>query len=124
MIDTPSVPKPRESTWLWLFKIISGLLIVVFLGIHFVVNHLLAPQGLLTYEEVILYFKNPIVPVMEVLFLVFVIAHSLTGLRSIFLDLNPSDKLLRVVDIVFIVAGVGFAVYGIWLAWVIASTSV
>ncbi|NLG99146.1 MAG: hypothetical protein GX491_17450 [Chloroflexi bacterium] len=124
MIDTPSVPKPRESTWLWLFKIISGLLIVVFLGIHFVVNHLLAPQGLLTYEEVILYFKNPIVPVMEVLFLVFVIAHSLTGLRSIFLDLNPSDKLLRAVDIVFIVAGVGFAVYGIWLAWVIASTSV
>ena len=88
------------------------------------VNHLLAPQGLLTYEEVILYFKNPIVPVMEVLFLVFVIAHSLTGLRSIFLDLNPSDKLLRAVDIVFIVAGVGFAVYGIWLAWVIASTSV
>lgn len=124
MIDTPSVPKTREGTWLWLFKIISGLLIVVLLGVHFLVNHLLAPQGLLSYEEVIRYFDNPIVPVMEVGFLVFVIAHSLTGLRSILLDLNPSDKLLRAADVVFILAGVGFTVYGIWLAWVIASASV
>ena len=92
MIDTPSVPKPREGAWLWLYKIVAGLFIVVLLGVHFIVNHLVAPEGLLSYNDVVRYYTNPIVPVMEIAFLIFVISHALVGLRSILLDLNPSDK--------------------------------
>ena len=124
MIETPSVPKPREGAGLWLFKIVAGLLIVVLLGVHFLINHLFAPGGLLTYEEVVRYYTIPIVPVMEIVFLVFVIAHALVGLRSILLDLNPSNGLLRVIDIIFWLAGIGFSVYGIWLVWVIVQRGV
>lgn len=115
MLDTPSVPKPREGAGLWLYKIVAGVFIVVLLGVHFVVNHLVAPEGLLTYQEVVRYYTHPIVPIMEIIFLAFVVSHALVGLRSILLDLNPSDKILKIVDRVFIVAGIGFIVYGTWL---------
>lgn len=115
MLETPSVPKPREGAWLWLFKIVAGLFIVILLGVHFVINHLVAPTGLLTYADVVAYYKVPIVPIMEGFFLVFVISHALVGLRSILLDLNPSDRLLKAVDILFWLAGAGFSLYGIWL---------
>jgi succinate dehydrogenase hydrophobic anchor subunit len=115
MIDTPSAPKAREGTWLWLFKIVAGLMIVALLGIHYVVNHLVSPAGLLTFDEVVQYYQNPIIPIMEIIFLLFVISHALVGMRSILLDLNPSDRVLRVVDVFLILMGTGFSVYGIWL---------
>ncbi len=119
MVERSSVPKSHEGAWLWLYKLVAGGMIVILLGVHFVVNHLVAPEGLLTYNDVLRYYTNPIVPVMEVFFLIFVISHALIGLRSIILDLNPTIKLLRTVDTVFIVAGVAFTIYGIWLVVVI-----
>jgi succinate dehydrogenase / fumarate reductase membrane anchor subunit len=120
MVNTRSTPKPREGAFLWLFKIVAGILIVVLLGLHFLVNHLFAPQGLLSHAEVITYYQNPIIPAVEILFLVTVIAHSLVGLRSIILDLNPSERVLKILDILFWLAGIGFSIYGIWLALTIA----
>jgi succinate dehydrogenase / fumarate reductase membrane anchor subunit len=61
------------------------------------------------------YSNNPIVPIMEGFFLFFVVTHSLTGVRSIFLDLNPSRSVRRVMDIVLIGIGVVSIVYGFWL---------
>lgn len=116
MQRSQTAPKPGESTWLWLIKILTGLLIIAILVIHFVVNHFLAPEGLLTFEEVIAYYRNfPIVPIMEGFFLVFVVSHSLIGTRSIFLDLNPSKTFTRVLDVILIVVGAFSIVYGIWL---------
>jgi succinate dehydrogenase hydrophobic anchor subunit len=120
MIETPSVPKTREGTWLWLYKIVAGLLIVILLGVHFVVNHLVAPNGLLSYDDVIRYYQVPIIPIMEIAFLAFVVSHALVGLRSIILDLNPSNLVLKIVDILFVLVGTGFVAYGIWLVVVIA----
>lgn len=119
MIETPVIQKRREGAFLWLFKIVAGVMIVALLGIHFVVNHLVAPEGLLSYADVVAYYDNPIIPLMEIVFLVFVIGHALVGLRSILLDLNPSDRVLRILDVVLWVVGVAFTVYGIWLVWVI-----
>lgn len=110
-----SRPKSREGAWLWLVKIITGLFIVVILLIHFVVNHLIAPGGLLTYADVIAYYQIPIVPVMETVFIFLAVIHSLLGLRSIILDLKPSDGLLRTIDIAFISLGAVSIVYGVWL---------
>ncbi len=115
-----SAPKAREGVWLWLVKIIAGLLIVVVLGIHFVVNHVTAPGGLLTYRDVVLYYQNPWVVAMEIAFLVVVVTHSLAGLRSILLDLNPSPRVLSIANIMLIVLGSGAICYGIWLALTIA----
>jgi succinate dehydrogenase hydrophobic anchor subunit len=119
MIGTRSEPKSREGAWLWLYKIVAGLMIVVLLGLHLVINHLVAPGGLLTYADVVRYYQNPIIPVIEVLFLVFVVSHALVGLRSIVMDLHPSGAVLRVVDWLLVLLGSGSIIYGVWLILVI-----
>ncbi len=114
-------PKRLEGSGRWLLKILTGLLIVIFLGIHFVVNHLVAPGGLLTYADVVAYFQNPVIVVMEISFLVLVVVHSFLGLRSILLDLNPSPTVLRMANFMLVVIGTAAIIYGIWLALTIAS---
>jgi succinate dehydrogenase / fumarate reductase membrane anchor subunit len=116
-----STPKSGENTWLWLIKIVTGPLLVVLLLIHFIVNHFIGQNGLLTYADVVAYYKNPIVPIMEICFLAAVVTHSLSGLRGIFLDLKPSRGLLKAADWVFVAVGVLAVVYGAWLALTIAS---
>lgn len=116
----PSTAKRYEGTGRWLIKIIAGLLVVVFLGIHFVVNHLVAPGGLLTYADIVRYYQNPFVVFMEISFLIVVVAHSFLGLRSILLDLNPSQAVLRWINTVLFITGTAAVVYGAWLALTIA----
>ncbi len=117
----PSNHKNQESSIIWLIKIMAGLLIIVFLAIHFLVNHLLAPNGLLTYNEVITYFKNPIIPIMEITFLIVVVAHSFIGIRSILLDLHPSPRIILWINRILALFGLSAIIYGIWLAVMIAT---
>lgn len=106
---------PRENAWLWLVKIIAGLLIVILLGIHFVINHLVAPEGLLSYADVLSYYQVWFVPLMEIIFLVVVITHALVGVRSILLDLNLSAQLVKGITWILFMIGAGGILYGIWI---------
>ena len=115
-----SIENRKENVWLWLVKIISGILIIFFLAVHFIVNHLVAPGGLLTYSDVIRYYSNPIIPVMEISFLFFAVFHSVLGTRGIFLDLNPSQQLIKIINWVFIILGIGAIIYGTWLVIILA----
>jgi succinate dehydrogenase hydrophobic anchor subunit len=110
-----SQPKRGETTWLWLLKIITGVLVVLILGVHLVVNHLVSPDGLLTFQQVVVYLSNPWVALMEGTFLVLAVFHALLGVRSVILDLHPSVRMIRGMDIVFSIVGVVAIIYGIWL---------
>ncbi len=112
--------KAREGAGVWIFKIFAGLFIVLLLGLHFVVNHLVAPGGLLSYADVVAYYQVPIIPIIEGIFLILVVSHALVGLRSIILDLNPTDQVLKIVTILLWVIGVAAVAYGIWLLVVMA----
>jgi succinate dehydrogenase hydrophobic anchor subunit len=121
MIGNTSRPKNNEGVGLWLLKIVAGLLVLIVLGIHFVINHSVAPGGLLTYEDVIQYYKVPIVPIMEIVFLVVVVTHSLLGLRSILLDLSLVQKIRQVVDGLLLILGGIAILYGAWLVIILAN---
>jgi len=116
-------PRPGETTWLWLIKIVTGPLLVLVLILHFTVNHYLGSlaSGLMTYDDVVKYFQNPIIPAIEILFLVTVVTHCLIGLRGIIIDMNPSRRVLQIVTWALVVLGISSVVYGIWLALTIAS---
>ena len=73
----------RENAWLWLAKLASGVLIFAILVVHLVVNHFVAPNGLLSYADILAYYANPLIPLMEGVFLVFVVSHALLGLRGL-----------------------------------------
>ncbi len=116
LTQTQAAPKSGENTGLWLLKLLTGPFIFILIGIHFTVNHLLGESaGLLSFNQVINYYKVWIVPVMEGCFLALVIVHSLLGLRSIVLDLHPSKGAIKLVNWVFLIGGLAAFVYGIWL---------
>lgn len=122
MINTPSVPKPGESTTLWLIKLLTGPILLVVALIHMAVNHYIGSiGGLLSHAEVVAYYQKWYIPVMEAIFLTTVIAHSLIGVRGIILDLKPAPGLLRTLDWIFILIGVGFVIYGMWLLAAVAA---
>lgn len=118
-----SGPRPGENTWIWLIKIVTGPLLLILLGLHLTVNHYLGSMssGLMTHADVIRYFRNPIIPTIEILFLITVVTHSLIGLRGIVLDMNPSRSTLNIVTWLLVILGVASVVYGTWLALIIAS---
>jgi len=109
----------REDSKLWFVKIAAGLLIIFFMTLHMIVNHLVAPEGLLSYQDVVRYYQNPIIPIIEILFLVTVITHCLLGLRSIVLDLNPAAGFMRKLDAGFWIFGIISSIYGIALVIII-----
>jgi succinate dehydrogenase hydrophobic anchor subunit len=111
----------QENAWLWLVKIVTGVLVVVLILVHLVVNHLVVQGGLLTYADVIAYVATPGIALLESCFLVIVVTHSLIGVRGIMLDLNPSLKLVKILDIILVVLGSAAIIYGIWLMQVIVA---
>jgi succinate dehydrogenase / fumarate reductase membrane anchor subunit len=108
MIANRPLLKSHEGFGLWLLKMLSAVFILVILGIHLVVNHFTAEGGLLTYNDILIYF-------MEGTFLVTVVVHSLLGFRSILLDLKPKPGRLQVINWVLGIVGVVSIGYGIWL---------
>jgi succinate dehydrogenase hydrophobic anchor subunit len=118
-----SGPRPGETTWIWLIKIVTGPLLILVLILHLIVNHYIGsmPSGLMTYTDIVHYYQNPIIPAIEILFLITVVTHSLIGLRGIILDMNPSRQVLSAVNWLFSLLGVFSVGYGIWLALTIAS---
>lgn len=104
------------SGFYWLVQIISGLLLILLLALHMVAHHFVVEGGLRTYQDVLDFISNPVVFILEVLFIIIVAPHAMLGLHGILLDLGPGDRakatitwLIRILTIVVIG-------YGIWLA--------
>ena len=100
---------------LWLLQAILGILLVVLLSVHLIVNHWVAPQGLLTYADIVRYYDLPGIALMEAGFLIIVTSHCLLGLHSIVLDLNPPTFIRRTTTQFLIILGAITIFYGIYL---------
>jgi succinate dehydrogenase hydrophobic anchor subunit len=95
--------------------------LLALLTLHMVANHFIVPKGLRNYAEVVDYLRNPVIVVLEVLFLVFVTWHAMLGVRAIIFDWGLSARAERIVTRVLTVVGVLTVVYGLWLTAVIVS---
>ena len=113
--------RARMASLRWIMQAALGVLLVLLLAVHLIVNHLVAPDGLLTYAQVIAYYDLPGIVLMEALFLGGVTAHCLLGLHSVLMDLNPGSALTRLISVTL--TGLGFAAlaYGVWLLMQIAA---
>lgn len=111
--------KEAKPTSAWLWQVFTGVGLVILLGLHFIANHFIAKGGLRDFAEVVAYLRNPIILVLELLFLVFVTTHALLGVRAILLDFGLSERTEKRLSQVLKVAGVLTVGYGLWLMWVI-----
>lgn len=117
--DRPAQKKMAQSDLagaLWLVQAISGLLLILLLGLHMIAHHFIVEGGLRTFQDVIDYVSNPIIFALEVAFLLIVTPHAMLGLRAIILDLNPSEGARKATDWILAIVGIAAIGYGIYLA--------
>ena len=95
-------------------------MLIGLLGIHLLVNHWAAPQGLLTYADVLRYYDVPGIAWMEILFLTVVTAHCLIGVYAILLDLALSPRIRKALTWMLLGIGVLIVAYGARLTWIVA----
>ncbi len=100
----------------WIFQAISGLLLIFLLGLHMIAHHFVAEGGLRNFQDVIAYISNPIIFVLEVLFLIVVTPHAMLGMQGIVMDLGPSEGATRIITWIFRILTLLIMAYGIWLA--------
>jgi succinate dehydrogenase / fumarate reductase membrane anchor subunit len=113
----PNEPRRGQAagTW-WLVQAISGLLLILVLGLHMIAQHFLVEGGLREFADVIAYVSNPLIFAIEIVFLVVVTTHAVLGARAICLDLGLSERGERAVNWIVALVGIAAVGYGIWLA--------
>jgi succinate dehydrogenase hydrophobic anchor subunit len=103
----------RRGRFLWVLQALSGVLLILLAGLHWIAQHYLARGGLRDYASVIAYLQNPLAFGLEVTFLVVVTTHALLGLRAILMDLGLGKKTSRALDFVLLAVGLATIWYGI-----------
>jgi succinate dehydrogenase hydrophobic anchor subunit len=109
----PLVGEHARAGRLWMVQAASGALLIVFLGVHLVAQHLLVPGGLRDYDAVLAYLRQPIAVVAELGLLGSVIVHVVLGLRAGVVELVSNPVRLRWITIGLWAAGAlifGYAV--------------
>lgn len=105
-----------RSGSMWLVQAITGILLVALLGTHMVVHHFVVEGGLRDFQQVMDYVANPLVMIVEILFVIFATIHALLGVRAILIDLRPSAGAMRAIEWGLRVVGLVIIAYGIYLA--------
>ncbi len=118
MMDNPFAREPKASSG-WLWQVFTGVGLVFLLGLHFIANHFIVKGGLRDFANVVSYLRNPIILVLEVLFLVVVTTHAMLGVRAIVMDFGLSDRIEKRLSQALTIIGMLTVVYGLWLTWTI-----
>lgn len=109
----------KRSSWGWFWQAVTGILLVLLLGLHMVAQHFIAVGGLRDFQEVIAYLSSPIIVFCELAFLVSVTVHAMLGVRSMLFDLGLNAQMEQVVNYSVVLVGVGTVLYGFWLTYAI-----
>jgi succinate dehydrogenase hydrophobic anchor subunit len=104
---------------LWMVQAITGGLLLVFLGVHLIAQHLLVPAGLRDYEAVVSYLRQPLALIAELGLLGSVIVHVVLGLRASFVEMVQSRAWLRRITVALWAGGAIAFAYAIWLTAVV-----
>jgi len=115
-------PGRQGGGWGWGLQVVTGAALLVLVVVHLVAQHFVvdAPGGLRDRASVLAYLDNPVIVVVESLFLVTVTWHAMLGVRSILLDLGLSAIGRRRVTVGVTALGVVTLGYGFWMIAVLA----
>ena len=117
-MDNPFVQEPKAtSSWLW--QVVTGMGLVVLLGLHIIAQHFIATGGLRDFADALAYLRSPVFLVHEVLFLVVAAAHARLGVRAILLDFGLSARTEKWLGRVLTIVGILTVCYGLWVTWVV-----
>ena len=113
-----------RETKLYTWHIITAAIILVFLGLHMLIQHLdlivgyLNPSGgrAIEWESVLYRSKMTFFSITYIVLLGAALYHGLYGLRTILFELNLKRGLEKLITVVFWFAGVCLFAVGVWAA--------
>ena len=107
----------------WIAQAVTGVALLVLAGLHMIAHHFIVEGGLRDFAQVQDYLSNPIIVVLEILFLLVVTPHALLGVRAILFDLGLTETAERRITQALWVIGIATVLYGFWLTWAILNYS-
>jgi succinate dehydrogenase hydrophobic anchor subunit len=119
----PETPEQRSGAATWRATALTGVVVLVLVTVHMVAHHFVVNEvgGLRTYRQVLEYIGNPVILVLEELFLGAVTWHAMLGLRAVLFDLGLPDGWRRRVSRGLGGLGVLTVAYGSFLVLTLAS---
>lgn len=120
-VDRPDAG-PRHAP-VFLQQVVTGVGLILLLGLHMIAQHFIVPTGLRYYQDVIDWLSNPVMIVIEVLFLLFVTYHALVGVRAILFDFGFTERTERRITNILWIVGIVTVVYGVALFWAIINAA-
>ena len=123
MATTPLEEMGVRRSQTWKATASSGVALLVLVTVHMVAHHFVVEEvgGLRTYAQVLDYISNPVMFVLEALFLLVVTIHAMLGLRSVLFDFGLSARAKRLVARGLVALGIATIAYGVTLIGVLAS---
>ena len=109
---------------MWTLHVLSGLVILVLLGLHMAIMHLNTTLGIynapghsaIDWASVVMRMKSTGFAVSYILLLAFALYHGLYGLRNILLELNPGKGLRALISYTILLVGLGLFGFGAYVA--------
>jgi succinate dehydrogenase / fumarate reductase, membrane anchor subunit len=116
-------PRPARGAREWRATALTGVALIALLLVHMIGHHFVVESvgGLRTYDQVLDYISHPVIFTIESLFLLFVTAHAMLGLRGVLYDLDPTPRWQRAIDAGLVVLGLATLAYGYFLIGTLAS---
>ena len=118
--STAQPGQPLVQSSAWPIQAVTGILLIIVVFLHMFFNHF-QEGGMFDAAGVVLHISNPLIFILEILFIIFVTYHALLGLRAIIFDLSPSQPTRRKINTILTIVGIVTIMYGIVLAWLIRS---
>lgn len=104
--------KGRLNAVIWYLQRITGILLIIGLGIHFWVLHFANKTGEYLYEEVAKRLSQPEWKVFYIVFLIVVIYHAMVGVRMILNDFRLPASVKSLFGFILFVIGVALFIWG------------
>ena len=111
----------RGGSLAWICQVVSGVLLLLLLGVHIVTQHFIVKGGLRDYAQVLSYLSNPAVLATESLFVIVLIWHAMLGLRAVLLDFGFGRRGQALITSGVVALGAVTAGYSFWLIATLAA---
>jgi len=118
MIETRE--RASRHSWTWFVQAFTGVMLLILLSLHMIAQHFIVEGGLREYADIVDYLRNPVILVLEGLFLVTVAIHALLGVRAVIFDFGLSERSERRVSLSLLWLGIATVAYGAWIIWLVA----
>lgn len=108
----------REAgTWLWILQRVTGVGMLLFVGLHIWYTHFALPVGELNADEITGRLQRLTFVIIDYGLLVFAMFHAMNGLRNVLLDFSFAAKRRRAISWLLTIVGIVWTGFGFWALW-------